>query len=109
MKLLIFISIVFNLLLTLSKDEERSMLRQHVVNDSAARFKLEAFAVLQNSCNVCHEQRNRNAVFSLNNMNAWGAKINEQVFIKQRMPKGNAVVLTLTDKAKLKKWISTLK
>lgn len=79
-----------------------------ICGDSTLLYKKNAFAVLQNNCNVCHVQRNRNAVFTPENMHAWSGRINEQVFVKQRMPKGTDVVLTALEKEALKKWINSL-
>ncbi|ABG58375.1 hypothetical protein [Cytophaga hutchinsonii] len=109
MKLIVLISIAVNLFVGSVKQREDPIPVHWVTADSAAHYKLAAYKLLQIKCNVCHEQRNRNAVFTCNNMNAWGTQINEQVFIKKRMPKGNAIVLTDADRQLLKKWLNTLK
>lgn len=109
MKSIIFVSVLFNFFISFLKQEQKPMFKNYAAGDSTMRYKLTAFTILQNKCNVCHEQRNRNAVFTMNNMNEWSADINEQVFIKERMPKGNTIVLTYADKETLKKWIRTIK
>jgi hypothetical protein len=42
-------------------------------------------------------------------MNRYAILINEQVFIKERMPKGRNIKLTEEDKLKLKNLIKTVK
>ena len=72
-------------------------------------IKGDAFLVLELKCNSCHERKNRTKTFTLANMNGFAVKINEQVFIKQRMPKGRKIKLTVDDKLKLRKWLKTVK
>ena len=48
-------------------------------------------------------------VFTLDNMDELAPKINQQVFIRKRMPKGNKVTLTANDRAQLKKWVESVK
>lgn len=68
-----------------------------------------AFAVLEAKCNVCHIKRNPRKVFTSQNMERFASKINKQVFIKKRMPKGKKIKLTEQDKAYLMKWLENLK
>ena len=71
------------------------------------QLKLEAFAILNAKCNSCHKRQNPFMVFSLKNMEKRAAKINQQVFVKRRMPKGNQTRLTSAEYETLKKWLST--
>ncbi len=109
MKLFILISIIGNIFTQLVKQEDSFASVHTITADSTLQYQLQAYTLLQTKCNVCHEQRNRHAVFTFNNMNTWGTQINEQVFIKKRMPKGNVIVLTSADKEILKKWLTTSK
>lgn len=65
----------------------------------------EAFAVLSTKCNVCHSTQNPKRVFTLGNMNGFAKKINRQVFVWKRMPKGKARKLSAQESLQLKKWI----
>ncbi len=67
-----------------------------------------AFDILNTKCNVCHLTRNRRKVFTLENMDQFAEQINEQVFIKQRMPKGREIKLSDSDFSNLKKWLTSL-
>lgn len=69
----------------------------------------QAFVVLANKCNVCHRTQNPNRVFTLDNMNGLAKKINRQVFVWKRMPKGNKIKLNTKEKLALKNWINKLK
>lgn len=108
MKLVLVFSIAFSLWIAWLLPEDKSVPVYAITSDSTMYYKLNAFSVLQNKCNVCYSERNRNAVFTFSNMNAWSAEINEQVFIRQRMPKGNTIVLTEADKIHLRKWLQSL-
>jgi uncharacterized membrane protein len=70
--------------------------------------KAKAFEVLRNKCNICHTKKNRRKIFTLNNMDQFAFQINEQVFIKKRMPKGREIVLTDSDFSHLKNWLNHL-
>ena len=78
-------------------------------NPTILTLKEQAFSILKTKCNVCHQNRNRRMVFTLDNMDELAPKINQQVFIRKRMPKGNKVTLTANDRAKLKKWVESVK
>lgn len=67
----------------------------------------KAFLILQTKCNDCHGQKKRNAVFTKENMNKFAKKINKQVFIKKRMPKGDEIKLSEQELAVLKSWVDT--
>ena len=72
-------------------------------------LKHAAFQILQSKCNVCHEKKNPRRVFTLENMTNLALKINKQVFIKKRMPKGNDIRLTNEEYDVLKHWLLTEK
>lgn len=65
----------------------------------------KALFILQSKCNDCHGKKKKKAVFTLENMNGYAKKINKQVFIKKRMPKGNEVKLTAEEREWLRKWV----
>ncbi len=73
-----------------------------------SKAKLKAFDLLTAKCNVCHLKQNRRKVFTLENMDGFGAQIHTQVFVKKRMPKGNKITLTQTDYLILKNWLNTI-
>lgn len=70
--------------------------------------KEQAYSILQSKCNGCHANRNKRMVFTLGNMDGLSEKINQQVFIKKRMPRGNQIELSEHEKYKLKTWIESL-
>lgn len=82
-------------------------------SDVATHFyskeKVAAFSILYSKCNRCHAKRNKRKVFTLENMDGLADKINEQVFVKKRMPKGNSIKLSQEDSKKLQNWLNTLK
>ena len=67
--------------------------------------KEQAFSVLQTKCNFCHAVKKRTEVFTLSNMDSLALEINNQVFIKRKLPKGKKVTLTLEEEKILKSWI----
>ena len=71
-------------------------------------FKKNAFKVLDEKCNVCHVSRKRVQNFTLQNMDSLASQINTQVFIKEKMPKGNKVVLSKSEMETLKLWLKNL-
>ena len=70
-------------------------------------LKAAAFEILKNKCNVCHKKQNPFKIFSLKNMDKHAAKINQQVFVYKRMPKGNTIKLTEEESSTLKKWLKS--
>ena len=70
-------------------------------------LKGPALTVLQSKCNVCHERQNPGKVFTTSNMETHAPKIYKQVFVKQRMPRGNAIKLSQTEKDTLLRWLET--
>lgn len=69
--------------------------------------KDQALTVLQSKCNVCHERQNPGKVFTVANMETHAPKIYKQVFVKQRMPRGNAIKLSQEEKDTLLRWLET--
>ncbi|TLP80622.1 hypothetical protein [Maribacter sp. ACAM166] len=72
-------------------------------------LKVNAFIVLKNHCNSCHKIKRKASVFTLKNMTRYSNAINQQVFIKRRMPKGRTNRLAKTQEETLKIWLSSLK
>ena len=70
--------------------------------------KTEAFAILRDKCNVCHATKRRTDIFTLENMDSLAQQIHEQVFIKEKMPKGRKVKLTEDELSSLKKWLKPI-
>jgi len=70
--------------------------------------KYIAFDVLNEKCNKCHKVRNPSKVFTLENMNEYAVKINEQVFVLKRMPKGRRTKLDSIEYGALTDWLNTL-
>ncbi|MEM6262416.1 MAG: hypothetical protein AAGI38_07910 [Bacteroidota bacterium] len=66
-----------------------------------------AFTILDAKCNVCHRKQNPFRVFSLKNMEKNAKRIHEQVFLKQRMPKGDEIKLTQAEYRTLEAWLET--
>lgn len=73
---------------------------------SASVEQRDAYKVLSNKCNVCHIKRNPRKVFTLENMDRFARKINRQVFIWKRMPKGNEISLSEQEKKTIQKWLN---
>ncbi len=74
---------------------------------ATAAQKKAAFVVLNTKCNICHKKQNKNKVFTTQNMSDFAAKINLQVFVKRRMPKGGKVKLTAQEYEIMKEWLLT--
>lgn len=66
------------------------------------------YNILNTKCNSCHKEKNPSKVFTVENMNGFAKRINKQVFVWKRMPKGNKIKLTNQEKAILKNWINTI-
>ncbi len=75
--------------------------------DPDLEVKQKALAVLQEKCNVCHKKKNPFKVFSLKNMDKHAPKIYKQVFVYQRMPKGNKIKLTEEESQTLRNWLKS--
>lgn len=70
------------------------------------KLREQAFAILTLKCNICHREKNRRMVFTLENMDGRAQKINRQVFKWKRMPKGKDIKLTKEESTQLKTWIN---
>ncbi len=70
-------------------------------------LKKQAFQILDANCNVCHRKKNPFMVFKMSNMEKRAYRINKQVFVLQRMPKGDEITLSVEDRATLKNWLNT--
>lgn len=79
----------------------------HTPTNQQSGLKESVLNILQNKCNVCHKTDNPFMVFSSKNMDRRAEKIYKQVFVKQRMPKGDSVKLTEPEYAVLKKWLKS--
>lgn len=64
-----------------------------------------ALAVLETRCNSCHKVFNRKMRFNAENMGLLSGKINEEVFIKKRMPLGKGNQLSDREQETLRNWI----
>lgn len=71
-------------------------------------IKKRAYSVLVTKCNTCHATKRNRSIFTLENMDSLSQDIREQVFTKQKMPKGKKNALTVDEKELLKQWLSTL-
>jgi len=81
-------------------------------NSSSTKIPDSNFEVLQllkQKCNACHKADSPEYVFTQENMETFARKINRQVFVWKRMPKGKEVKLTKSEKVILKEWIRSLK
>ena len=72
--------------------------------DPVKDAKSAALKVLQLRCNTCHVRQNPGKVFTPSNMNTLASKINEQVFVKKRMPRGKR--LTNEEYTTLQTWLN---
>lgn len=76
---------------------------------STSELEQEVLEILEQKCNSCHRIQNPRKVFTAENMNSHAKNINRQVFRWKRMPKGNDIKLTESEKHKLNNWINSLK
>jgi uncharacterized membrane protein len=70
-------------------------------------IRTNALIILRTKCNVCHYKQNPGKVFTLANMDKFAPKIYKQVFVKRRMPKGNATKLTQEEEQTLMVWLQS--
>ncbi|UWX55975.1 hypothetical protein NYZ99_06435 [Maribacter litopenaei] len=84
--------------------KEPPQLRISIENQDS--IKQKAFAVLDLKCNFCHTSKKRLENFTPENMNDLIPKINEQVFVTKKMPKGKNNILTSEEKNSLLIWIN---
>ncbi|MEO1436397.1 MAG: hypothetical protein AAFV80_12730 [Bacteroidota bacterium] len=99
----IFYGILFS---CLSVGELKETLHS-VLKIDPERVEGPAFDILQAKCNICHEKKNPSRVFTRENMNQYAKKINKQVFVFKRMPKGRNIRLTEEEYTTLKHWLHT--
>ncbi|MDO1514197.1 hypothetical protein Q2T41_16205 [Maribacter confluentis] len=67
-----------------------------------------AYIILMDQCNGCHITKQRGMVFTRDNINLYSLAIEQQVFVKKRMPKGKKNKLTSTELNKLRLWLNSL-
>ncbi len=75
-------------------------------NSFQDEYKSFAFKVLQVKCNTCHATKKRTNIFTLENMDSLASNIQNQVFVKKKMPKGKKVQLTEEESRLLKDWLN---
>jgi predicted GIY-YIG superfamily endonuclease len=80
---------------------------QSVTHQNAV--KTEAYTVLRQKCNTCHAVKRKVSIFTYENMDSLSNAINQQVFVKRKMPKGKKNRLTMLKQENLKLWLETLK
>lgn len=73
--------------------------------DKQDALKINAFNIIKVNCNSCHAVKRKTTVFTLENIDSYASIINQQVFIKKRMPKGRKNRLTKVEEETLHKWI----
>ncbi len=110
MKVLFILSSIAVSLLVISPAKSKSLgaTNTHSLNNRSVA-KTKAFEILETKCNICHIKQNRKKVFSLENMNVFAPKIEEQVFVKKRMPRGKKIKLTDKEYEQLYIWIKSSK
>lgn len=79
-----------------------------VITPQEEPLKKSAFTILRNNCNSCHAEKRKVTVFTFANMDRYSNAINQQVFIRRKMPKGRKNKLKEKEEETLKKWITTL-
>lgn len=84
------------------RDSDFNRVQSQVPTDE---IKSAALEVLQTKCNTCHIKQNPGKVFTDANMNSLASKINQQVFVKKRMPRGKR--LTTEEDIILQNWLNT--
>jgi len=67
-----------------------------------------AWEVIEVRCNECHRKDKKEWVFDRNTVHYLANSINEQVFIKKKMPKGKPK-LTEEESQTLRDWLDSLK
>ena len=105
-------AVVSTLLLSLQlniKDSHASSLDPLPMSqlDGTPDLQQDAFEVLKHRCNICHKKQNPFKIFSMKNMDRNASIIYEQVFEKQRMPRGSDNKLSTEEYLKLKNWLNT--
>ncbi|WP_137089867.1 hypothetical protein [Mangrovivirga cuniculi] len=95
------------LLIAYHQNSEASVIHPTAITFNNDTLKKESLKILETKCNSCHRKQNPFMVFKGKNMSKKAAKIYTQVFVKQRMPKGDEIKLTSKEYATLKKWLNT--
>lgn len=70
-------------------------------------LKGNALILLEQKCNVCHLLDYPRNVFTMENMNSFSKKIYKQVFVKNKMPKGDSIRLSDSERTTLISWLET--
>jgi uncharacterized membrane protein len=109
MKLLILLGISVSFLFGIDEVDHEIKSISPFFKEIYPKEQIESFTILKSKCNVCHVKRNRSKIFTLENIDGFSLEINEQVFIKKRMPKGNRIKLSEEERIKLKNWLNTVK
>lgn len=82
---------------------EKASLQPAILTNDSTVLKL-----FVNKCNACHLKK-KQIVFTPENMAFLYLLIEEQVIIKQRMPKGKDYLLTDSEKLLIKNWVEDQK
>ncbi len=69
-------------------------------------IKTSAYNTLTRKCTICHARKKRLHNFTLENMDSLAPLIQQQVFIKKKMPKGRKIKLTDAEYQSLKDWLA---
>lgn len=102
----LFISvIILCILLSFSASAEVSLYNPLQIDNT---IQENAFATLDSKCNECHKKKKPTYTFTRDNMDLFAGPINEQVFIKKKMPKGKKNKLTEKEAETLKTWLNSL-
>jgi uncharacterized membrane protein len=86
----------------IGKDQESTLT---VYQNSADSLKTAALIVLENNCNECHSKKEPAYYFTAKTMDYFVAKINIEVFVTGKMPKGRKNELTTEDRETLRLWV----
>lgn len=101
--------LLVGLLSTIPPITEDSKLKTGFKTNNQTSLKQKAFVVLRDKYNVCHVSKKRLALFTLANMDSLQLEINNQVFIKRKMPKGKRNMLSISEEKDLLNWLKQLK
>ena len=105
--LLGLLEVVIILFMAYHQNSEASVIHPTAIQYNNDALKKESLKILETKCNSCHRKQNPFMVFKAKNMSKKAAKIYTQVFIKQRMPKGDEVKLSAVEYTTLKNWLNT--
>ncbi len=82
------------------------MMYLSVLGQDTDVIQKKAFVILESKCNFCHSIDYPKNVFEYSNMNESAKKIYKQVFVKEKMPKGDSILLTQVERSVLLKWLN---